>query len=243
MAILDWVRGFHPAGLTAPRREALLGSAGVALGIYATEWLCRSFHGNESLWFIAPMGATAVLLFFLPATPMAQPWPVAVGNVVSAAVGVGFLQAFGPAALTAAGAVATACLLMMALRCLHPPGVAVALTAALGGPAVQEMGFRFVLWPVAANTGVLLLLAVLFNNAAGRRYPHHHAPGPGDVLPTVRTGIVKQDLEAALRAYGEPLDIDEDDLEEILAHAQQHAQQRQRDRQRQRQRQLRRLRA
>lgn len=230
MALLDWLRGFHPAGLTAPRREALLGSAGVGLGIYVTEWLCRSFHGHDSPWFIAPMGATAVLLFFLPATPMAQPWPVAVGNVVAAAVGVGFLQAFGPGGLTAAAAVAVASMLMMALRCLHPPGVAVALTAVLGGPAVQEMGFRFVLWPVAANTGVMLLLAVLFNNVAGRRYPHHHAPGPGDVLPTAHSGIVKQDLEAALLAFGEPLDIDEDDLEEILAHAQQHAQRRQLER-------------
>jgi CBS domain-containing membrane protein len=222
----DWMRGFHPAGMTAPRREALLGSAGVALSVYATEWLCRSVQGHASMGFIAPMGATAVLLFFLPASPMAQPWPVAAGNLVGAAVGVGFMQIFGASGLVAAGAVAATCLLMMALRCLNPPGVAVALSAVLGGADVKALGFGFVWWPVAANTAVLLLLAVVFNNAAGRRYPHHHAPGPADVLPAASTGIIKQDLLAALAAYGEPLDVDEDDLEAILAHAQQHAERR-----------------
>lgn len=226
MATLDWLRGFHPAGLTAPRREALLGSAGVGLSVFVTEWVCSRVLGHHLPWFIAPMGATAVLLFFLPASPMAQPWPVAVGNVLSALVGVGFLHAMGSNGASAAAAVAVAALLMLALRCLHPPGVAVVLTVVLGGPAVLHSGLGYV-QIVAANTLVMLATAVAFNNAAGRRYPHHHAPGPEDVLPTARTGIVKEDLEAALLAFGEPLDIDEDDLEEILAHAQQHAQERQ----------------
>lgn len=226
MPILHWLRGFHPAGTVPAWRETLLGSAGVALGVLLTEWLCRVLHGQTSVWFIAPMGASAVLLFFLPASPMAQPWPVAMGNLVGALVGVEMLGAFGSSGLVAAGAVGLSCLLMMALRCLHPPGIAVALSAILGGPGVQSMGLDFVGWPVMANTAVLLLLAVVFNNAAGRRYPHSHAPGPGDVLPTATSGIIKDDLQAALAAYGDLLDVDEEDLEAILAHAQQHAQQR-----------------
>ncbi len=223
---MNWLRGFHPAGTITPRREALLGSVGVALGVFATEWLCHQVHGHSSIWFIAPMGATAVLLFFLPASPMAQPWPVAAGNVLGAFVGVLMMKAFGASGGVAALAAGLTCLLMMALHCLHPPGIAVALTAVLGGSQVQSLGFEFVAWPVAINTGALLLLAVVFNHAAGRRYPHSHAPGPGDTLPTTKTGIIKEDLQAALVSYGDLLDVDEEDLEAILAHAQQHAQER-----------------
>ncbi|MFN9503448.1 MAG: HPP family protein [Rubrivivax sp.] len=32
------------------------------------------------------MGASAVLLFAVPSSPLAQPWPVMVGNVMSAPV-------------------------------------------------------------------------------------------------------------------------------------------------------------
>ena len=36
---------------------------------------------------------------------------------------------------------------MLALRCLHPPGGAVALTAVLGSPGIQLLGYGFVFWP------------------------------------------------------------------------------------------------
>ena len=51
---------------------------------------------------------------------------------------------------------------MFALRCLHPPSGAVALTAVLGGPAITALGYRFVLWPVAVDS-LLLLMAALFS--------------------------------------------------------------------------------
>jgi CBS domain-containing membrane protein len=39
-------------------------------------------------WFVAPMGASAVLLFAVPASPLAQPWSIIGGNLVAATVGV-----------------------------------------------------------------------------------------------------------------------------------------------------------
>ncbi|MBX4365225.1 HPP family protein, partial [Mycobacterium tuberculosis] len=51
-------------------------------------------------------------------------------------------------------------------------GGAVALTAILGGAGVHSEGYHFVLTPVLLNSLMLALLAIVFNNLVGRRYPH-----------------------------------------------------------------------
>ncbi|UUZ55437.1 HPP family protein [Massilia sp. H-1] len=78
---------------------------------------------------------------------------------------------------------------MFALRCLHPPGGAVALTAVLGGPAVHALGYRFALCPVALNSLLMVAAALLYNKLSGRRYPHaqrsplHNPHLTADVAP------------------------------------------------------------
>ncbi len=112
---------------------------------------------------------------------------------------------------------------MFALRCLHPPGGAVALTAVLGGPAISQLGYGYALWPVATNSVLLLALALLFNNLMQRRYPHQPPAQPhrtSDRPPSARLGVSRQDLEAALASQGQLLDISADDLEQILTRAQ-----------------------
>ncbi|WP_342133566.1 HPP family protein, partial [Hydrogenophaga sp. OTU3427] len=176
-----------------------------------------------------PRAPSAVLLFLLPASPLAQPWAVLGGNLVSALVGVLVFRWLGDSGPVAALAGALAVGAMVALRCLHPPGGAMALTAVLGGPAVHRLDLGFAFGPVLVNSLGMLLLALLFNNITGRRYPHHGAPQPhrtSDPLPTHRTGVRPEDLDAALASYGEVLDIDREDLEEILVRAQLHAQRR-----------------
>ena len=82
------------------------------------------------------MGASALLLFAIPSSPLAQPWSIVGGNTVSALIGL-LVSRYVPEPAVAAGcAVAFAIAAMSLLRCLHPPGGAAALTAALGGPAV-----------------------------------------------------------------------------------------------------------
>lgn len=225
------LRPFVPAPLTAPWRELLLGALGVGLGLLCTEWISRHALAGQALWFVAPMGASAVLVFSVPASPLAQPWSVLGGNVVSALIGVACHQVLGASgpALAAAGLLAV--LAMIALRCLHPPGGAVAVTAALGSPTLESLGYGYAFWPVGLNSLLMLLLALVFNRLAGRQYPHHGgAPAnlhrTTDPLPSRRAGFAKEDVDAALASFGEILDIDRQDLEEILVRAQQHAQQR-----------------
>lgn len=108
------------------------------------------------------------------------------------------------------------------LRCIHPPSGAVALTAVLGGPVVHDMGYAFVLSPVMLNSVLLLLTALFFNNASGRRYPHAQqsaAPHPHqtrDELPITRLGFSHEDLDEVLKNYNQVIDIGRDDLEEIF---------------------------
>lgn len=75
-----------------------------------------------------------------------------------------------------------------------------ALTAILGGPGIHQMGYHFVLYPVLLNSVLLAALAILFNNLAGRRYPHALAPAEAKPanLPIDAVSITRADLHEAL---------------------------------------------
>lgn len=230
--LLSRLQAFLPAPFNASRRERIYGALGALIGLLCTEGISYLALGGLQPWFIAPMGASAVLLFAVPASPLAQPWSLIGGNTLAALIGVCCAQLITDTGLAAALAVALAIALMFRLRCLHPPAGAVALTAVLGGPVITELGFYFLLWPVLLNSVALLLVALVFNNALGRRYPHrtqelrnpHHTRDP---LPSQRVGISSADLDAVLSAREEMLDISKDDLQEILLAAEARAQQRQ----------------
>lgn len=224
VAIKRWLGAFAPAPVGVNGREKLYGALGALLGLFCTEWVGRHALGAANPWFIAPMGASAVLLFAAPASPLAQPWSLMAGNLVSALIGVFCAQFIAAPGVAAAVAVALAIGAMFSLRCLHPPSGAVALTAVLGGPAVAKLGFGFALWPVALNSAILLCIAVVFNGALKRNYPRRHAePAAGhhtrDPIPSARLGFSLSDLDAALSQRGELLDISKEDLEEIVLDA------------------------
>ena len=107
---------------------------------------------------------------------------------------------------------------MFLLRCLHPPGGAVAVVSALATPAVVEAGYGFVLAPVALNSVLLLATAIAFNNLTGRAYPHPRAKVGDTVrtLPSERIGFTLDDLDAVLKRHDEVFDIDRHDLATIL---------------------------
>jgi CBS domain-containing membrane protein len=217
----QWLGAFAPAPVAVSRREIFYSCLGAWCGLLCAAWLSHRMLGGLNPWFIAPMGASAVLLFAVPSSPLAQPWSIVGGNVVSAAIGVTCAAWIPDVTLAASVAAAVAIGAMFALRCLHPPSGAVALTAVLGGPAVTALGYRFVLWPVAVDSLLLLLAALVFNVAVRRRYPHRALAHAGthltrDEPPSARLGLTVHDLDAALRARGELLDVSKDDLEELF---------------------------
>lgn len=227
--MLTWLKtalgAFAPAPLGASARDKFHGAIGALLGLLCTEWIGRHVLGETNPWFIAPMGASAVLAFAAPASPLAQPWSLMAGNVSAALVGVFFAQSVPDPGVAAACAAATAIAVMFALRCLHPPSGAVALTAVLGGPSIAKLGYMYALVPVALNSAVLLCIAIVFNGVLKRNYPRRHvesAPA-GAQAAVERLGFTAADLDDALRTHDQLLDISKEDLAEIVLEAEHRA--------------------
>ena len=146
---------------------AFLGIAAVALLHY--HWL----EGSNLLLIVGSFGASAVLIYGAPSGPLSQPRNLLGGHLISALVGVACLQLFAPLLwLAAALAVATAIALMHLSKTLHPPGGATALIAVIGGDEIQQLGYWYLLFPIASGAMIMLLVALLINNIPNsRRYP------------------------------------------------------------------------
>lgn len=224
-----WITSLRPGAMGYRRADFLRGGFGALVGIALASLAAQAVPGGPAMlpFIVAPMGASAVLLFAAPASPLAQPWSLLVGNVVSTAVGIGAARVFDSVTLSAAVAVAVAIPLMMALRCVHPPGGACALFAAVGSSAVAEQGFAFALWPVGVNTVVLLVVAALVNNLTGRPYPHVPPPPPPpqgtDAAPSQRVGVQTEDIRQAMARLDRGLDIMPGDVMTLVREAEAHA--------------------
>jgi CBS domain-containing membrane protein len=209
-------------------RDRSIASLGAVLGIVVTAAVCFMIPLPIATWplLVAPVGASAVLVFAVPASPLAQPWPVIGGNVVSSFVGVLVAHLVPSMALAAGIAVGAAILIMSLLRCLHPPGGAAALTAVIGGPLIAAAGYNYPLVPVAANSVVLVLAAMLFHRFSGHSYPHRPVPVVGHQAPPASIIPHPEDIDRALEDLGETFDVSREDLDLIFRQVEFHAQQR-----------------
>ncbi len=119
---------------------------------------------------VAPLGASCVLLFGYPRSPLAQPRNVVLGNALGGCIGVALVSAFGQGPLVLALAVALTILLGQQLRCLHPPAGGLAFLAALLG-----VSWHFLFFPVLSGSLLLVLLAWAFSRwvPGAMPYPLH----------------------------------------------------------------------
>lgn len=198
-------------------RERLLACLGALAGIGFTALATASLPLHLLPFLVAPMGASAVLVFAVPASPLAQPWPVIGGNALSALVGVASAALLGHGAMAAGVAVGGAILVMSLLRCLHPPGGACALLAVLGGGEIARHGFALALAPVGLNALLLVGAGLAFHRLSGHSYPHRPLPAPA------RPTLLAVDVEAALAEAGESFDVAAEDLIALLERAERHA--------------------
>ena len=224
-------RLFRPILAGATLRERLVACLGALAGITLTGLICGWFFGQgpHIPLIVAPMGASAVLIFAVPASPLAQPWPVIGGNTISAFMGVLAAHLIPDPVVAIGVGVSLAIAAMSLTRSLHPPGGAAALTALIGGPAVTSAGFLFPLFPVCVNSVILVALGVAFHKISRRNYPHVpvEAPvnthGTADLPAALRVGFRPEDVDAALVALDEALDIDRADLDRLLRQVELHA--------------------
>ncbi len=145
-------------------KHSILAGIGGALGIF----LLAAFSqwGGAAL-LMAPFGASCVLLFSVPASPLSQPLNVVGGHLVSSLIGVLMVLVAATSPLSLALAVAMAIGLMALLNVTHPPAGADPIVIMLGAK-----GFSFLLFPVLTGSIALVISACLFHQMLGTaQYP------------------------------------------------------------------------
>ena len=86
----SFLRQFVPMIAPVSRMERVRACLGALIGILLTGLISRLALGPDASLplLIAPMGASAVLLFATPTSPLAQPWSIIGGNVCAALIGI-----------------------------------------------------------------------------------------------------------------------------------------------------------
>lgn len=220
-------------GLADTLRSAI-GALVALLLIAGVAWFLGPHLAHPELLLVPSIGSSAVLVFAIPASPLAQPRAVIGGNLLSAAIGVSCGLWIASPAIAAAVAVALAVIAMLMLGCLHPPGGGLAMGGALSAAATGA-SYPDTLLPIALCSVLLVAVAAVFINLTGRRYPHRAPAKVGvhatrDAAPADRVGFTTADLDKALAHYGQLLDVSRDDLDalfrqvELQAHQRIHSQ-------------------
>lgn len=215
-------------------RENVLNAIAAVIAILILGYTLRlAPHGDFKLLLLASMGASTFMLFVVPHSPMAQPAPVFLGQALSALVGVACSHLSGNVITAGACSVGAAVFVMQLLRCLHPPGAATALAAAMSGAQLHDQTLQFLGYAVMGNVLTLLLLAYLINNLLlGRRYPtgishHPHHAEIDQAIMKDPLRLHEDDIEWALGRMDGIVDVSTEDLVDIYELAEEHAQARQ----------------
>lgn len=196
--------------------ERLRAAGGAFVGLLCTVFLGSLLGTLAGVgeWFMASLGASALLIFVLPSSPMAQPWAVIGGNTLSALVGIACGQLINNPLLALPIAASTAILGMFLLRCLHPPAAAVALIAVMGHIA----SYRYAFFPVMIDSVVLCLVAALYNSYTGKPYP---SKPPVEIIAANKSEAERNKeanakLNAILDEYQEVMNVDRAELIKII---------------------------
>jgi CBS-domain-containing membrane protein len=118
-----------------------------------------TYKTTLGLFIAASFGSSMVLLFGFPESPFAQPKNVFFGHLVTALVGVFFVNFIPlPIYISIAGAVGIGIFLMIILDVVHPP--------AGGNPIMVIIGsasFEYLINPIILGCILILLIAIIVN--------------------------------------------------------------------------------
>ncbi|MEX6503787.1 HPP family protein [Pseudomonas zhanjiangensis] len=168
--MLDLLRKLQGDAMALPPRptlkQAALAWLGGALAIAA---VANAGDLLSVSLLLGSFGASCVLVFGFPDLPFSQPRNVLLGHLLSSLVGLLMLHGVGPQWWSLALAVGTAIALMMLTRSVHPPAGSNPVIIFLAQP-----GWGFLLYPTLIGALVLILVALLYNNASrSGRYPKY----------------------------------------------------------------------
>lgn len=133
---------------------ALFAGLGATLAIALLSFADAS--SQHWVLLMAPFGATAVLVFGVPASPLAQPKNVIAGHLITALIGVLFVQLGSVTPLTMALASGLGVSAMLLSDTTHPPAGANPLIIMLAGA-----DWWFLLTPVLSGAVTIVLVGKL----------------------------------------------------------------------------------
>ncbi|HFC91606.1 MAG TPA: HPP family protein [Leucothrix mucor] len=220
-----FLRLFTPPANTTSLKEKMLSGFASLLAISLVLFSSSFFLLTEDTpWIVASMGASAVLLFAVPLGPLSQPWSFVGGHLLSGFIGITVAKLVPDMLIASALAVSLAIFVMYVTSCLHPPGGATALSAVVGSSAVHDLGYAYLVTPVALNVFVMLVFALFINNLLpGRYYPNtlkayreEKNKSLGDDKIQASLSISRENIKYALKEMGEFVDISNDNLGRIF---------------------------
>lgn len=152
------------------RWPALIAGSGAAITVSVLALLEQygpNLINQESLWLMASFGATMVILFALPDSPLAQPRNIVVGHIMTTAIGLAAMGLFGVSFWSLGLASGLAIALMMVTKTVHPPAGANPLFVMLTAQPVS-----FIVMPVATGVVFIVLMGWLWHRVIFRKnYP------------------------------------------------------------------------
>jgi CBS-domain-containing membrane protein len=147
----------------ASPRQWLFSGVGGAVAIALTGAL-TVYTGTPLL--MAAFGASCVLLFSVPASPLSQPVNVVGGHALATAVALVLRSVLPDVWWAVALAVGLAIALMAAFRVTHPPAGADPLVVFAADPDIG-----FLVFPVVLGAVVLVTTAAVYHRLTGTAYP------------------------------------------------------------------------
>lgn len=207
-----WIQSFKTLSQVVSWKESLRSSIGACIGVFVaglSGLFASTYFGGAMPWLMASVGASAMLVFAISTSPLAQPWAVIIGNTISCLAGLLCLYLLGPSMWGAATSVLVAMVAMFMTRSLHPPGAATALFIVLN-PQLASSG---VFLAVVLNSIILVIVGVIYNNLTGKSYPHRVR------VEFVSEHTLRNELEIVLKKHNEIVDISVEDLEALIQEA------------------------
>ncbi|MFH0267152.1 HPP family protein [Vibrio rumoiensis] len=216
---------------TIPLTERIKVALTAFLAIFIVVLVSQHIQDQDAmLVLLGSMGASSVILFALPSSPLAKPWPFLVGHSISAVIG--FALTFFISDLALLAATTTACVLMVMyiLECMHPPAAATALVPVLAAQH-SDLHLQF-LYPIMINIVVFFIASQVLNRLIMKRRWLPPQPNYDPVhlhqnqTPLKRLGLQSEDLMQAINSFDSVLAVSQEELESIYQQAQKLAYQR-----------------
>lgn len=134
---------------------ALLAAIGSMICITIISYL--NIHSNAP-WLIASFGATMVILFALPSSPLARPKNIIAGHIITTFIGLSMLKLIGVSEWSMGIAIGVSIFVMIVTDTIHPPAGANPLIVML-----SNQNWDFLFMPIFSGAVLIVFIGYFYH--------------------------------------------------------------------------------